>query len=167
MIAINTSFRAAPWGDVLLAPDARWWKVYGFEAHRDFRGELWTCDPTVGNVNWVECVDDPGLSTHPGRVHFGGNAGYIAIGLAYLFGAARIVLLGFDMQRTGGRDHHHGDHEGGLPNLGADLASWRHRMIALARDLRERGVDVLNATRDTALTCFERVPLERALACAR
>lgn len=165
MIVTNTSFRAAPWADVLFAPDARWWSVYGDEARAKFAGERWTSDPTVPDANLIGCVDEPGLSKHPERVHFGGNVGYMALGLAFLFGAYRMILLGYDMQRTGGRNHHHGDHDGGLPNLTNDFESWRVRMRRLAIDLREAGVDVVNATRETALTCFERAPLERALEC--
>lgn len=36
-------------------------------------------------------------------------------------------------------------------------------MVELGADLRQQGVEVVNATRRTALTCFERVPLESAL----
>lgn len=75
---------------------------------------------------------------------------------------ARGVLLGFDMQRTGGKSHCNGDHKGGLPNLG-DLPDWCRRMGELSVDLRRLGIEILNATRITALTCFERVTLEDAL----
>jgi len=137
--------------------------VYGAEAERSFTGERWTCsDRLRGVINWIEAVDEPGLSPSPRRIHTGLNSGYQAIGLAYLWGARRIILLGYDMQRTGGRSHYHGDHEGGLGNLGT-LPEWGRRMIGLGADLRARGVEVVNATRETALTCFERRPIGEAL----
>lgn len=161
---MNNEFRSAPWADVLYAPDARWWRVYGGEAEQRFEGEFWSCATEAPDVNWIEAIDDAGLSTNPNRIHAGGNSGYQAIGLAFLWGAARIVLLGYDMKRgAGGRAHHYGNHEGGLPNLG-NLMWWGRRFVQLAIDLRKQGVEVINATRDSALTCFERSSLGEALA---
>lgn len=115
------------------------------------------------DANHIEAVDEPGLCIRPGRIHTGLNSGYQAINLAYMFGAARIVLLGYDMQRgPKGESHHHGDHEGGLPNLGT-MHEWARRMIQLAIDLRVQRVDVINASRRTALKCFECMPIDKAL----
>lgn len=149
---------------MLYASDARWWTQYGGEVERSFTGESWTCAERLRCViNWVEAVDEAGLSTKPGRIHTGLNSGYQAINLAFMWGAARIILLGYDMQRgPSGESHHHGDHEGGLPNLGT-MPEWTRRMVQLGADLRARGVEVVNATRRTAITCFERLPIERAL----
>lgn len=145
------------------AADARWWRVYGGEAERACEGELWTCADRMVALNRIEAVEGRGLCDRPGRIHAGLNSGFQAIGLAYMWGAARIVLLGYDMQRgPNGESHHHGDHEGGLPNLGT-LHEWAREMVDLAIDLRRRGVDVINASRRTALTCFERMPIEAAL----
>jgi hypothetical protein len=149
---------------VLYAPDLRWWRVYGAEVEQTFAGERWSC-AHVDGVNHIDAVDDPGLSAGPGRINTGGNSGYSLIGLAYLWGAARIILLGYDMQRgPRGESHHHGDHGNGLPNCPAEnLMEWARRMLQLGIDLRERGVEVVNATRRTAITCFERLPIEQAL----
>lgn len=164
MIAVCTTFRKAPWADALYAADARWWTVYGGEAEESCAGELWTCaHEDRFDIHHVEAVDEPGLSQHPGRIHAGLNSGYQAIGLAFMWGAARIVLLGYDMQRgPRGESHHHGDHEGNLPNLGT-MHEWVRRMIPLAIDLRSQGVEVINATRRTALRCFEQMPIAQAL----
>lgn len=137
--------------------------MYGAEAERECAGELWTCDQRLDSVNFIEAVDEPGLCMRPGRIHTGLNSGYQAIGLAYMWGAAKIVLLGYDMQRgPNGESHHHGDHAGGLPNLGT-VSEWKRRMVQLSIDLREQGVEVINATRRTALTCFDQMPIEEAL----
>lgn len=165
----------------MYACDARWWRVYGYEATIKCTGELWaSCEIGASDMgaqtfawsgvqkrvraqlHWIDVVDEPGLSLHPKRIHAGKNSGYQAIGLAFLWGAAKIVLLGFDMQKTGGKTHHHGDHEGGLPNLGT-LKDWVGLMPALAQDLRREGVECINASRETALACFERMSIEDAL----
>lgn len=141
----------------------RWWRVYGGEVERVCTGELWSCARGIDGVNYVEAVDDVGLSIRPGRIHTGLNSGYQAIGLAFMWGAARIILLGYDMQRgPRGESHHHGDHEGGLPNLGT-LPEWSRRMVQIGIDLRKQGVEVINATRRTAIKCFEQVPIGEAL----
>lgn len=114
-------------------------------------------------ANYIEAADEPGLSLKSGRIHSGLNGGYQAIGLAYLWGASKIVLLGYDFQRgPKGETHHHGNHEGGLPNLGT-LPEWNRRMVQLGADLRDQGVEVINATRRTAITCFEKMSIESAL----
>lgn len=44
---------------------------------------------------------------------------------------------------------------------------WRAKFPALAADLKREGVRVINASRETALECFERMSLEEALECLR
>lgn len=82
--------------------------------------------------------------------------------LAYLFGARKIILLGFDMQSADGKSHWHGDHPGPL-NRSSAFKTWIKNFDILARDLRDAGVDVVNATRVTALNCFQKANLEDAL----
>ena len=67
-------------------------------------------------------------------VHHGQNSGYQAVGLAYHLKADRIILIGFDMQRTGGKSHWHGDHPRGLNNADA-VHKWPRHFPALAADL--------------------------------
>lgn len=87
------------------------------------------------------------------------NSGYQAINLAYHFGVSRILLIGYDMQRTGGKAHWHGDHVSGLTNA-EGLSKWATRFPALAQDLEREGVEVINCSQETALTCFPRARLE-------
>jgi len=100
------------------------------------------------------------LSVEPGLLA-GLDAGSSAINLAYQFGAAEIVLLGFDM--SGGRwlngefphpvpippQHHHDRH----------LAACR----GIAADLAAAGVKVWNASPRSAATFFEHRALESFL----
>lgn len=147
------------------ACDERWWNVYADEAFKVAK-DCWTCDERAAKrfgLNHVEGVEQEGLSLKPGRVHLGLNSGYQAIGLAFMWGVAKIVLLGYDFQKTGGKTHWHGNHHRDLPNLG-NLDEWARRMVRLAADLRGQGVTVINASRATALRCFERRPIEEALA---
>lgn len=92
------------------------------------------------------------------------NSGYQAINLAYHFGAKEIYLLGFDMQRTNGLSHWHGDHPKGWAN-GGDYRDWINRMNELAIDLRREGVKVVNCSRETALECFDRSTIDEVFRC--
>lgn len=96
-------------------------------------------------------------------IHFGGNSGYQAINLAFLFGITRVILVGFDMKKDGSKVHFFGNHPYHLKNGGpteTTISQWVNNFIKLAADLREEGVEVINATRETALTCFNRQNLE-------
>lgn len=150
---------------MLYACDSEWWYKY----HRDvvgsgFCGELWTQDNRAAQkyrLNRVQGAHAAGLGRN--KVHWGSNSGYQAINLAYLWGARRIVLLGYDMQKTGGQSHWFGDHPQGL-NKNSPYAMWVPKFDSLAADLRDEGVEVINATRETALRCFPRMPIEECLA---
>lgn len=148
---------------MLYACDGEWWDRYHADVVRCFKGELWTTDKRASltyGLNHVPGESKPGLGR--GVLHYGANSGYQAINLAYLMGASRIVLLGFDMQKTGGKSHWHGDHPSGL-NRQSPLKSFAKNFPALAKDLSAAGVEVVNATRETALECFPKIQLEDAL----
>ena len=102
------------------------------------------------------------LVTLPGYIGSGGNSGFQAIGLAYQLGAARIILVGYDMQYTKGLTHRFGDHPRPLSNfVGAN--NMVKKFGPLADGLRRAGVPTTNCTLETALTCFERANLEEVL----
>lgn len=158
-----------PVADVLFASDWAWWAHYDRQVAKRkwpaFAGEKWSVAQAAGarcGVNVVHGYAGPGLSRKPGKVHTGGNSGYAAMGLGIDFGGKPVVLLGYDMQRTGGRSHNHGDHPRPLTN-GNNLPACVRRYNAAAKDAQAMGVEIVNASRATALTCFPRVELAKAL----
>lgn len=126
--------------------------------------ELWTQDLDSARqhgLQWVKGEGTQGLGRK--HIHWGGNSGFQAINLAYLFGAARIVLLGFDMQcGDDGLSHWFGDHptEQGFMNP-KKFNAWIKHLEILGRDLADQGVTVINATRRSALECFPQMPIEQ------
>ena len=76
------------------------------------------------------------------------------------FGARRIYLLGYDCQHTGGQRHWHGDHPKGMGNAGT-VAKWPRQFRELVRFVP--GAQIINCSRETALTVFPRAPLESVL----
>lgn len=150
---------------MLYAADYRFWEVYGPKIFGQVTSELWSVSEMARDkfgTYWIRCGTDLGFCAEPDTINGGGNSGYQAIHLAATFGAKRIVLLGFDMQRTGGKEHWHGKHEGSLPN-GAGFVAWMKSLGDLAKDLRHMGVEVVNCSRTTALRHFPCASLEETL----
>jgi hypothetical protein len=88
-----------------------------------------------------------------------------ALNLSWHRGARTVLLLGYDMQHTGGKAHCHADHPRPLGNFAPEMARLcATKFDAIASDLKNECVRVINCTRETALRCFERMPLAEALA---
>ena len=148
---------------MLYACDSQWWNVHHKAVvESDFEGELWTQDyhaATRHKINRMGSENKPGLGVHD-VIHQGGNSGYQAINLAYLWGAKAIVLLGFDCSPAkDGKAHWFGQHGPGLTRQ-QPFSLWQAHFPQLAEDLKAQGVPVYNASRETALRCFDRVSLE-------
>lgn len=128
--------------------DMSWWKVYHQEVARDFLGQR------------VSIVNFPKAGIHYLKdFKTYGNSGAGAICLAIHGGAKRVILLGYDSQRTNGKVHHHGDHPKGLGNAGS-MNKWKGQFGALAEAAYDK---IWNASRQTALECFQKIELEKAL----
>jgi hypothetical protein len=126
---------------------------------------MWTQDVGAAReycLHHITAQSREGLCKEPGMIFHGNNSGYQAVGLAYTWGASRVILLGYDMQYTGGRRHWFGDHPRGLNNA-TGLACWQRSFPKLAADAEKVGLEIVNASRETALTCFPRMRLEDAL----
>jgi hypothetical protein len=150
---------------VLYACDDSWWIAYFPELAIQFKGEKWTINENARDrfdLHWLLGFDKAGLSRDSGTINQGQNSGYQAVSLAHLFGAARILLLGFDFGRTHGRAHWHRDHPGLMGN-GGSYPAWIAHMNILATELAAAQVEVVNCSRYTALTCFPRMAIEEAL----
>jgi len=160
LIAINTTYRLVPCADILYACDRQWWDHY----KPTFAGWCVTRDEKAArrhNLVHMPSARRDGLSLTWPTIHEGENSGYQALNLAVLLGARRIVLTGYDM---GGVGHWHGQHRGGLRNPDErNFARWRDRFATTLADLERAGAQVINCTRDTALTCFPRAKLEETL----
>lgn len=152
VIVINNTYQLAPWAYMLYACDEAWWEKYP-EA-LEFKGRKASIQYRHPKVEfWKQDAPKNGLGKE--FIRTGGNSGYQAINLAYLMGAKRIILLGYDMQGT----HWHGKHVRCLSNQN-DFTQWIAHMNILANALKNEGVEVINCTRQTALTCFKREKLE-------
>lgn len=159
-VVVNTTFRLAPWAQILYAADAAWWQ-HTPDA-RLFAGLKIACEEVQApGVHRIEHAGNVGWSDRRDSVFSFSNSGAQAIQVAAKAGARRVLLLGMDMD--GG--HWHGDHPAPLRTTHRDLYPiWRDRVGMLAGFLRERGVEVINCSPASALDCWPRIALEDALA---
>lgn len=153
---------------MLYACDDSWWLNYFSEVATTFKGsEMWTIAGRSRDqfrLSWIYGVSgEAGLSTNKTQINAGLNSGHQAVALAHFFGAARILLLGYDMQRSGGKVHWHGDHPRGKMGNGGRFHEWAKQMCQLGKDLKTQGVEVINCSRKTALTCYPRANIQEAL----
>lgn len=166
-IAINNqAIDCAPWADVIYGSDAKWWRQYmsivsalpgrkiSVEIGQQMKG-IEYLRPSAQIFDERPCY----LST-------GANSGYAALCLAAKLGAKRILLYGYDMGVRNGRMRRF-DYPANL-NSRPRFANWIPRYQLLAPLLKRRGVEVINCTPGSALTCFafqEGAALQREAAC--
>lgn len=162
-IAINETWRLAPWASMLYAADTEWWLAPHNTALRDYDGIKVSCMPVPG-VHMLRNSGTEGFDPDPGAVRTGGNSGYQALHVAVHAGASRVLLCGFNMD-PGDARHWHGKHPAPLRETPREMyARWIDRFDRLAPLLLARGVDVINCTPDSALRCFRKADLKDELA---
>lgn len=147
VIAVNSSWRLAPWADALYSCDAAWW----FHHHGvpEFTGQKFTSSAVAATAFGIELFTTAGS-----------NSGLRAIRLAEKLGARRVLLVGFDMH-IGGGVHWHEPHTGKLRNPGVNnMAIWRAEMERQRRSLK---AEIVNCTPGSALSCFPILNLAEAL----
>lgn len=156
----------APWADVLYACDERWWKFekgapafkglkYGIEQEPGVPQREWP------GVEYLRNTGSEGLELDPSGLRTGHNSGYQAINLAVHLGAAKIVLLGFDMwSGENGYQNWYGYHP---LKLESPYPIFHQSFSTMVEPLKAAGVEVVNASRFTVLNAFPRVSLDEAL----
>lgn len=135
VIAISNTYELAPWADVLVSNDRRWWVNYSNALK--FEGEKY-CGL---------CIETPkGVTKFPGAIS-GSNSGLLALMVAVKKGAKRILLFGYDM----GGSHYFGDHAHGLPNPSQKRFDSFKKQFA---GYKPAGVEIINCTPGSALKCY-------------
>ena len=92
------------------------------------------------------------------------NSGAGCVSVAVAEGAKSVVLVGYDCAKDDGKTHWHGSHPVGLSDA-RTINVWPLIFDRMAKEMKRKGVRVVNASRRTALTCFERVELSAELLC--
>lgn len=153
VIAINDAYLKAPWADVLYFTDRKWYQQHAEQVAAAFWGRhIVTLDNRLDGVKTLRSTGQTGLETDPACLRHGSNSGYAAIGLAYHFGATRIVLIGYDMQLQGGQTHwRHREKDAGEAFQRTLTNVMLPNFSSLVTPLAEAGVEVINCTPGSAL----------------
>lgn len=174
VVAINDAIRFAPWADVFFSNARIFWtptteqgqQLAGFAGLRvrvaidqDKPGVL--PDGTVILRN----TGTYGFETVPNGLRTYQNSGGSAINLAVHLGARRVVLLGYDMGPGAGGRHH--CHETYATRHSSPYNLFTHLIQTMTGPLAQLGVEVVNCSRATKLTCFPRKPLEEVFSDGR
>jgi len=173
-LVVKDSVRLAPFADACYAYDAKWWVYH--KGLPDFAGLKISMVQTkndlakakdYGRDQWpyadvIQLANGgaTGLDTDPSMVRTGKNSGYQAMNVAVHLGGSRIVLLGYDMQHTYNKHHFFGRHPW---NTAPITQRFIPEFEGMLDDLKRLNVSVVNATRETALHCFDEMSLEEAL----
>jgi len=155
-VVTNTTFRLAPWASVLFAMDMKWWQAHGQEVVESaFAGRKVS---TAYGAHKYGAETTYGVGWWRGF----GNSGACALSFAVEGRPDKVLMLGYDCQETGGRKHWHADHGPGLSNA-RSMPQWPRAFKDAAAHARGRKVRVVNVSRETSLTCFDRGTLEAEL----
>lgn len=164
-IAINKAILSLPSADILYWTDSRVYGWYKTEIDK-FKGLKITIRDHVSYPNDVKILkkgDKYGLCEDGTTLSHGNNSGYAAINLAYLLGAKKIVLLGYDMKNNGTQSHYH---DGYPVPLTADSV-YKEQFIPgfeiLANLLKEKDIKVYNASIKSSIMVWPKITHEMAL----
>lgn len=172
IVAINDAHRLAPFADVLYSSDRTWWPHH--KGVPSFAGLKFGIGSSPLKANPFHQYPDitvlrndgyDGLSTDPAGLCNGQNSGYAAINLAVHLGAARILLLGYDMAWRNGKAHFFGDHVG-LAQHEYLYPSFRKHFDTLVDPLLALGITVINCTQASSLQAFPMGDLRDVLSTA-
>lgn len=157
-VAVSDAWRIAPGADICYAGDSAWWRHHQSIEYDGLRVGVPDGSPLPKDVLPLTISGGTGYDPRLGYLRHGHNSGTAATHVAAQLGARRIVLVGFDMR--GG--HWFGDHPSGVlrrkeaPRYG----QWMTHFAMLGEELKPHGIEIVNATPGSAMTCFPIVRLE-------
>jgi hypothetical protein len=168
VVAINDSYRLAPWAEVLYSCDYAWWAHH--KGAPDFKGLKLTHDRRAcnefKNLNRVEIEkvnSDDVLIERPNHIGAGGNSGFQAFNLVIQFGATGIMLIGIDCNLSKG-EHWHGRHHYMMNNpMETNVKRWKKAFDGSAARVLSLGVDVVNCSTTSSLEKYPKLSVDQAL----
>lgn len=173
VIVVNSSWRLAPWADVLFFTDSGW-----FEANRAvvtaWEGLVVSMSRTAKRElpDKVKRVRGFGQPTFPPRrfpplgdphILQGRSSGHTAIALAIGLGASRVAMVGYDMRLVNGREHFH--HDERIYQAPRDLTLYENEFVPGFKGWQAAsqvsGVEIVNCTPGSAVTEFPFADLDQ------
>jgi hypothetical protein len=172
LFGINRVWEIVPDLAVLWGTNAAFWRYYWSAELEAYPADKWTVSREAADefgLNWTAEKNAPGLSTDPNVIHHGHGGGFSVLNLAYLMGAQRIALLGYDLRYAP-------DYDGATRDIGStprhyfdeyprELQHWPSKqvrngvhveLLSLYESVaKQNAVEIVNCTGpNSALTCF-------------
>lgn len=173
LFGVNLVYQIVPDLALMFATNQNFWGWYwgqpqGPQTHPC---EKWTNDRWSAEqfkLHYIDSIERNGLSAEPTYLHHGHSSGACLVNLAYLMGAERIVLLGYDMKYAP-------DYDGTKKQIGSEarhyfgeypnaLQHWPKACVTAgvhwgliehyASIAKQNLVSIVNATPNSALDCF-------------
>jgi hypothetical protein len=164
VIGVNDAFKLGSWVDLCWWSDCRW-AIWNHEVLSQYTGIILSCvrchcqHPHTLTVSRLE---GSGISERPDGVKWNRSSGGSAINVAYLLGSKKIVLLGYDMKVVDGQHNWHTNHK-----FRPKDTIYNNRFIPpfleIAKDATRLGIEILNATKNSALDMFPKVDLKEVV----
>ena len=155
-------YEPRPWVDICWFGDSRWYSWH-IKNMRDFPGLIAHCVLRLKEARGLHAYNrgkPAGIEERPDYISWNRNSGASAINLAYHLGASRVVLLGFDMRRVNDKTNWHDDHPSPQKN---PYYRFLRLFPKIAKDAEALGLEIINATPDSAIEQFPIMTLERYL----
>lgn len=144
VVAVSDAYELAPEARAVASTDSAWWAEHPVALHHP--GRKFCAAPSFQPVAGVERLP---VTSHT-------NSGLLGVMVAIKLGAKRVLLLGFDMHG----EHYFGRHAAPLKNTTEMRFAQFKRQFAAYRPL---GVEIINCTPGSELSCYPRGKLESYL----
>lgn len=174
VIGCNDAYRVFPTLDILYAADTKWWEV-----HYDNIVKTSTPKLKMGaNANKLDVFakgkgiyaikgeSQYSLSYDPHKLHWGGNSGFQIFNIAFLLGATKFFMLGYDMGRVNNKGHWFGEHPTSLRTTKPEAFGRWARAYSNPKDVqhfKENGLKVYNCSLVSSIDEFEKVSFRDAV----
>ena len=163
--------------DVVAGCNYQFWDYYWQEI-KDYRCHKWTSHPEAkdkySGLNYIEGRWQDGLSTDKSYICAHHGTGPQVVNLALHYGCEVMILIGWDMRYPGkvndrqynAKRHYFGedaltDKHWPRTNSNGDLGGLIKEMETIKPD--DYGIDIINCTPNSAMTCFPIMRLEDAI----
>lgn len=179
VIGINVAFLIGDWIDMVFFGDSKFFHQYKEKLAR-FPGMRVTCNPGLKGIPWVKWLARDirhsfGIGSTPDMVSWNSNSGAAAISVAAHAGAKRIILLGFDMKQGVDKSKHwhrlyqpiitpaEAKRKGVILHQRMPFDRHLKCFPTIAKEAAERGIEILNASPDSAITVFPKYSVKELL----
>ena len=155
--------------DVITGCNYQFWDYYWSQV-KEYKCIKWTTQPGSAEkygINYIDGLWEPGLSIDKNYIHYHHGSGPQMVNIALHYGCEVMLLIGWDMRYPPGQERHYFGEDaltkGHHPRTGPQ-GQWNgliEEMETINPD--DYGIEIVNCTPDSAMTCFPAMDLSEAL----